>query len=136
MTESESVVLPLDDGARASRGQRHLLFGLPLLDPKHASPPYIEPASLPGFTRACQALVRELIDDGWYGRHDPKGAWYYGADVSVDPDWRGLGLGRRLYDARKALVRRHGKRGAGATIQSDAVAPMTTILPRPCVLIS
>ncbi len=54
---------------------------------------------------------RELIDDGWYGRHDPNGEWYYGADVSVDPAWRGLGLGRRLYDARKALVRRHGKRG-------------------------
>jgi len=54
---------------------------------------------------------RELIDDGWYGHHDPAGAWYYGADVSVDPAWRGRGLGRRLYDARKALVRRHGKRG-------------------------
>jgi GNAT superfamily N-acetyltransferase len=54
---------------------------------------------------------RELIDDGWYGRHDPDGAWYYGADVSVDPAWRGLGLGRRLYDARKDLVRRFGKRG-------------------------
>ena len=54
---------------------------------------------------------RELIDDGWYGRHDPNGAWYYGADVSVDPAWRGLGLGRRLYDARKDLVRRFGKRG-------------------------
>ena len=47
-----------------ARGQRHLLFGLPLLDPKHATPPYIEPASLPAFTRACQAIVRELIDDG------------------------------------------------------------------------
>jgi ribosomal protein S18 acetylase RimI-like enzyme len=54
---------------------------------------------------------REVIADGWYGRHDPAGAWYYGADVSVDPDYRGLGIGRRLYDARKALVRRYGKRG-------------------------
>jgi GNAT superfamily N-acetyltransferase len=54
---------------------------------------------------------REMIDDGWFGRHDPRGAWYYGADLSVHPDYRGLGLARRLYDARKALVRRHGKRG-------------------------
>ncbi len=54
---------------------------------------------------------RDMIDDGWFGRHDPEGDWYYGADVSVHPDYRGLGLARRLYDARKALVRRHGKRG-------------------------
>ncbi|MFU8888573.1 MAG: GNAT family N-acetyltransferase [Trueperaceae bacterium] len=54
---------------------------------------------------------RDMIDDGWFGHHDPDGAWYYGADVSVHPDYRGLGLARRLYDARKALVRRHGKRG-------------------------
>ena len=31
------------------KGQRHLLFGLPLLDPAHVSPPMIEPASLPAF---------------------------------------------------------------------------------------
>jgi len=55
---------PLAELLGQARGQRHLLFGLPLLDPKHASPPYIEPASLPAFTRACQAIVRELIDDG------------------------------------------------------------------------
>ncbi|MDA0700263.1 MAG: GNAT family N-acetyltransferase [bacterium] len=54
---------------------------------------------------------REMIDDGWFGRHDPDGARYYGADVSAHPDYRGLGLARRLYDARKALVRRHGKLG-------------------------
>lgn len=54
---------------------------------------------------------REMIDDGWFGRHDPEGTWYYGADLSVHPEYRGLGLARRLYDARKALVRRCGKRG-------------------------
>ena len=54
---------------------------------------------------------RAMIDDGWYGHHDPGGAWYYGADVSVHPDFRGLGLARRLYGDRKALVRRYGKRG-------------------------
>lgn len=54
---------------------------------------------------------REMIDGGWYGRHDPEGDWYYGADISVHPDWRGRGIGGRLYEARKALVRRLGRRG-------------------------
>ena len=27
-------------------------------------PPYIEPASLPAFTRACQEMVREIVDEG------------------------------------------------------------------------
>lgn len=53
----------------------------------------------------------EMIAGGTYANHDPAGAWYYGADISVHPDYRGLGLGRALYDARKALVRRLGRRG-------------------------
>ncbi len=71
----------------------------------------------------------EMIDGGWFGRHDPEGAWYYGADVSVHPDFRGLGLARRLYEARKALVRRNGKRGIvaggalpGYPLHRDALA--------------
>ena len=35
--------------------------------------------------------------------HDPKGDVLYGIDVFVHPDYRGLRLGRRLYDARKEL---------------------------------
>ena len=54
---------------------------------------------------------RDMISDGWYDRHDPAGAWYYGADISVHPEARGRGVGRRLYEARKALVRRLGRRG-------------------------
>lgn len=54
---------------------------------------------------------REIIADGWYTNHDPDGAWYYGGDISVHPDYRGLGLGRRLYEARKGLVRRLRRRG-------------------------
>ena len=54
---------------------------------------------------------REIIDDGWYGHHDPSGSWYYGADISVHPRHRGRGIGGRLYGARKALVRRLGRRG-------------------------
>jgi predicted amidohydrolase/ribosomal protein S18 acetylase RimI-like enzyme len=35
--------------------------------------------------------------------HDPDGNALYGIDVFVHPDYRGLRLGRRLYDARKEL---------------------------------
>lgn len=40
--------------------------------------------------------------------HDPTGTTLYGADVSVSPDWRGKGVGRKLYEARFDLVRRQG----------------------------
>ena len=43
--------------------------------------------------------------------HEPDGDWYYGLDISVDPDVRERGIGRALYEARKDLVRRMGKRG-------------------------
>jgi len=38
-------------------------------------------------------------------RHDPDGDALYGMDLFVDKDYRGLRLGRRLYDARKELCR-------------------------------
>ena len=46
----------------------------------------------------------EVIDNGKFGTHDPKGTVLYGIDVFIDPEFRGLRLGRRLYDARKELV--------------------------------
>lgn len=45
------------------------------------------------------------------GNHDPEGDWYYGTDVVVHPDYRRRGIGRRLYDLRKDVVRRYGRRG-------------------------
>jgi GNAT superfamily N-acetyltransferase len=56
------------------------------------------------------------------GSHDPAGAWYYGTDMAVHPDYRRRGIGQRLYDLRKALVRRHKKRGilAGGQIPGFA----------------
>lgn len=52
------------------------------------------------------------------GNHDPSGDWYYGTDISVRPDFRRRGIGRLLYEARKGLVRRDGKKGiiAGASL--------------------
>jgi GNAT superfamily N-acetyltransferase len=58
-----------------------------------------------------QHTFDEIIGYGFFTRHDPRGQHFYGADVSVHPDYRGRGLSRRLYDARKALVRRLGLRG-------------------------
>lgn len=62
--------------------------------------------------------LAEITGEHQCGNHDPDGAWYYGTDISVHPDFRGGGIGGMLYDARKDLVRRAGKRGiiAGASL--------------------
>ena len=44
-------------------------------------------------------------DDGYIRNHEPKGDTLYGIEIMVDPEFRGMKLSRRLYDARKALVR-------------------------------
>ena len=64
----------------------------------------------------------EIIDYGYFTRHDPQGQYFYGADVSVHPAYRRRGIGRRLYDARKELVRQRGLKGivAGAMIPGFA----------------
>lgn len=58
----------------------------------------------------------EAIAEGWLSNHDPRGEWLYGVDVSVHPDFRGMRVGRRLYEARRQLVRELNLRGeiAGA----------------------
>lgn len=53
----------------------------------------------------------EIIDGGWYSHHNPEGEWYYGTDISVHPEYRGLGIGKLLYAARKELVIRSNRRG-------------------------
>ena len=48
-----------------------------------------------------------ITDDGYFYNHDPQGDTLYGADVYVDPDCRGHGIGARsLYEARRDLCRR------------------------------
>ncbi len=48
----------------------------------------------------------EITGDGFASRHDPTGDWLYGFEMCVDPDLRGVRIGQRLYDARKALAER------------------------------
>lgn len=64
----------------------------------------------------------EIIAGGYFTLHDPNGAYYYGADISVHPEYRGHGIGWMLYEARKALVRRYNRRGivAGGLIPGFA----------------
>jgi predicted amidohydrolase/ribosomal protein S18 acetylase RimI-like enzyme len=46
----------------------------------------------------------EITGDGFASRHDPTGDWLYGFEMCVDPELRGVRIGQRLYDARKALA--------------------------------
>ena len=47
----------------------------------------------------------EISDSGYLRNHKPEGTTLYGIEIMVDPDYRGLKLARRLYDARKKLAR-------------------------------
>ena len=70
----------------------------------------------------AQHSFQEIIDGGFYSRHDPGGDWYYGADISVHPEYRRRGVGSRLYQARKDIARRLNRRGivAGGLIPGYA----------------
>lgn len=52
-----------------------------------------------------------ICDNFYFRTHDPNGAYYYGADISVHPDYRGRGIGKMIYQARKELLRRYNRRG-------------------------
>ena len=50
---------------------------------------------------------KDFTDGGYFRNHDPKrGRTLYGAEVMVDPEWRGQGVGKLMYDARTELVKR------------------------------
>ncbi len=55
--------------------------------------------------------IWEVAGEHQCSNHDPDGQWYYGTDITVLPDYRGHGIGRKLYDLRKDVVRRYGRRG-------------------------
>src|SRR5205809_7820623 len=53
----------------------------------------------------------DIIQGGWLTSHRPTGAWLYGADVGVDPAYRGRGIATALYAARQEVVWRLGLEG-------------------------
>lgn len=48
---------------------------------------------------------KEITASGTFQEHDPGGKTLYGAEVFVDPEVRGKGLGHALYDGRRRLCR-------------------------------
>ncbi|MCB9155855.1 MAG: GNAT family N-acetyltransferase [Caldilineaceae bacterium] len=64
----------------------------------------------------------EICGQLYFTNHDPNGAYYYGADISVHPDFRRRSVGKRLYKARQDLVRRCNRQGivAGGMIPGYA----------------
>ena len=52
-----------------------------------------------------------ITDNGYIRSHDPQGDMLYGIEIMVDPDFRGMKLSRRLYDARRQLARDRNLRG-------------------------
>jgi predicted amidohydrolase/ribosomal protein S18 acetylase RimI-like enzyme len=48
---------------------------------------------------------RRVADAGYIRNHSPEGDTLYGIEIMVHPDCRGMRLARRLYEARKELVR-------------------------------
>jgi len=65
----------------------------------------------------CTSLIVNLPDDApWYAHseitgfgtfstHTPSGDTLYGADIAVHPDWQGKGVSKKLYQARRTLLR-------------------------------
>jgi len=69
-----------------------------------------------------QHTFKEICADFYFTNHDPNGAYYYGADMSVHPGYRRRGIGQKIYAARFDLVKRYNKRGivAGGLIPGYA----------------
>lgn len=71
---------------------------------------------------SCATLIVDSSDDldwhnwsavsdaGFIRNHDPEGDVLYGIEIMVHPEYRGMRLARRLYNARKDLARRYNCR--------------------------
>jgi len=47
---------------------------------------------------------RDISNAGYITNHNPEGNTLYGIEIMVDPEYRGMKLARRLYDARKRIA--------------------------------
>lgn len=56
----------------------------------------------------CFDSYEDMTDEGRFNNHDADGGTLYGAEIMTHPDWRRRGIGRRLYAARRQLVRELG----------------------------
>lgn len=54
---------------------------------------------------------KEVTGSYTFSTHDPKGDYLYGIDSFIRPDFRGLRLGRRMYDTRKELCEKLNLKG-------------------------
>ena len=54
---------------------------------------------------------KQITGNYTFNTHDPEGDVLYGVDLFIKPEFRGLRLGRRLYDYRKELCERINLRG-------------------------
>lgn len=71
-----------------------------------------------------------FTDTGYFTNHDPQGKTLYGADLMVDPQAQGQGIGKLIYKARAQLCRdqglrriRAGARLAGYHRYADQMSP-------------
>lgn len=55
---------------------------------------------------AAEHTYDEITGEGYIRNHDPNGKNLYGIEVGVDPDYRNLQLGKKLYEKRKEICQR------------------------------
>ncbi|KHE90241.1 MAG: Carbon-nitrogen hydrolase [Candidatus Scalindua brodae] len=53
----------------------------------------------------------DIVSDGMFSKNDMEGDYLYGIDVFIHKEYRGMRLGRRLYDARKELCEKLNLKG-------------------------
>lgn len=61
--------------------------------------------------------------------HRPDGAWLYGLDIMVHPNFRKMGIARMLYRARQAYCRANGLRGQVTTGMLNGYWPRRAEMP-------